>query len=78
MRDLRRGESGRDGLLGCLLCVLCEPDGGEMAPSEFPDYEVASVGESVADVDWVVAPLDVVLPVLLVFSHDGMRVRRVV
>ncbi len=41
-----------------------------MTPSKFPDDDVAAVGELVADVDWVVAALDIVLPVLLVLSHD--------
>ena len=57
---------------------MAEPDGREMAPSEFPDDDVASVRELVADVDRVVSALDIVLPVLLVFGHDGLRVRGIV
>ena len=59
-------------------CVLREPDCGEVAPAELSDDDVAGVGESVADVYGVVAALAVVLPVLLVFGHDRMGVRRVV
>ena len=60
------------------LCVVCEPDGGKMAPAEFADDEVPAVGEGVADVYGMVPALDVVLPVLLVLGHDRMGVRRVV
>lgn len=46
-----------------------------MAPAEFPDDDVAAVGESVTHMDGMVAALAVVLPVLLVLSHDGVRGR---
>ena len=59
------------------LSVLCEPYGGKMAPTELSDDEIAVVGKGVSDVDWVVSSLHVVLPVFLVFGHDGMRVRGV-
>lgn len=42
-----------------------------MAPAEFPDDDVAAIGEGVADVYWMVPSLDVVFPVFFVFSHDG-------
>ena len=60
------------------LGVLCEPDSREVTPAEFPDDLITTIGEDVADVNRVVSALDVVLPVFLVFSHDGVRVRRVV
>jgi len=50
--------------------VLCEPDGGEMAPAEFPDDGVSAIGKGVANVDGVVAALDIVFPVFLVLGHD--------
>lgn len=59
------------------LSVLCEPHCRKMAPSELSDDEIAVVGKGVSDVDWVVASFDVVLPIFLVFGHDGMRVRGV-
>lgn len=68
----KRGERERS------LCIVCEPDGGEVAPAELADDDIASVGEGVADVYGVVPALDIVLPVLLVLGHDRMRVRRVV
>ena len=52
------------------LVILCEPNGGEMAPAEFPDDGVPAIGKGVANVDGVVAALDIVLPVFLVLGHD--------
>ena len=60
-----------------VLCILCKPDGGEVAPTEFSDDDVTTIGKLVAYFDWMVATLDVVLPILLIFGHDGLRLRRV-
>ena len=46
-----------------------------MAPAEFADDEVAAVGKSVADFYGMVAALYIVFPILLIFGHDGRRVR---
>ena len=59
------------------LCVLCQPDGGEVAPAELADDEISAVGKGVANVHGVVPALDIVFPVLLVFCHEGVR-RRIV
>lgn len=55
-----------------------EPDRGEVAPSELAYDCIAAIGESVPDVDGMVATLDIVFPVLLVFGHEGMRGRVVI
>ncbi len=60
------------------LIVLGEPDGGEVAPAELPDDEIAAVGEGVADMHGVVAAFAVVFEVLLVFGHDRTHVGRCV
>lgn len=62
----------------CSLCVLCQPDGRKVTPSEFPDDLVAFVGEYVANVYGMVPALDIVLPILFVLRHGRVRVRRVV
>lgn len=64
-----KGIEERDGL----LCILCEPNGGEVAPAELSDDNIATVREGVANLDGMIASFDVVLPVLLVFCHDGSR-----
>lgn len=64
-----RLDLGRDGMGRTLLLVLCEPDGGKVAPSEFANNDIAIVRERVADFDGMIASSDVVLPVLLVLSH---------
>ena len=61
----------------CVLYIACQPNCGKVAPSEFADDNIPAVAECVADVDWVIATLDVVLPVLLVLSHDGVGRSRV-
>lgn len=64
--------------MGDLLGVPREPDRREMPPAELSADDIPAVGKGVANVDRVVAALDIVLPVLLVFGHDGMRERRIV
>lgn len=63
--------------LAGLLCVVCEPDSGKMAPAELADDEISAVGKGVADLDGMVPAFDIVLPVFLVLCHDGSRVRRI-
>jgi len=46
-----------------------------MAPTELPDHHISAFGESVADVDGMIASLDVVLPILFVFSSHGLGIR---
>lgn len=60
-----------------ILCVVGEPDGGEMAPAELADDGVSAFGKGVTDLDGVVSAFDIVLPVFLVLCHDGSRVRRI-
>ena len=60
------------------LCVFGKPDSREMTPPKFPDDDVSSIWKLVPYVYGVITAFHIVLPVLLVFSHDGMRVRRVV
>ena len=60
------------------LCVLCESNSGEMAPSKLSEDEVSAIGEGIADVYGVVPTLDTVFPTLFVLVHDGMRARRAV
>lgn len=74
---LRRRSGIRKGPVVYLLLVFCQPHGGKMAPAQFADDDVPVVRERVADFDRVVTALDIVLPVLLVFCHDGSRVRRI-
>ena len=60
------------------LCILCQPDGGEVAPAELANDEISAVGKGVANVHGVVPALDIVFPIFLVLGHDGMGGRRVV
>ena len=60
-----------------ILFIFCEPYGREVAPAKLAYDGVAALREGIANVDRVIAALAVVLPVLLVFGHDGLGVRRI-
>jgi len=45
-----------------------------MAPSQLPDNGIPAVAELVADLDGVITAFHVVLPIFLVFGHDGCGV----
>ena len=47
-----------------------KPDGGEVAPSEFPDDGVSSVGKGITNMDGVIPTLNIIFPVLLVLCDD--------
>ena len=46
-----------------------------MAPAELSEDDIPTIRKGVADVDGMVAAFDVVLPVLLLLCHDGLRMR---
>lgn len=52
------------------LVISCQPNGGEMTPTEFPDYEISSIREGVTYMDWMITAFTVILEILLIFSHD--------
>lgn len=60
------------------FCILCEPDGGEMAPTELADDDVAAIGELVTNVDGVIATGHIVFPVLFLAEIMVRRLIRLV
>jgi hypothetical protein len=48
-----------------------------MAPTEFSYDKIATVRKGITDFYGMVTAFDVVFPILLIFGHDGCRVRRI-
>jgi hypothetical protein len=49
------------------------PCSREIAPAEFADGFVPTIGEEMADLDGMVPSLDILLSILSVLGHDGCR-----
>jgi hypothetical protein len=59
------------------LLILGEPNGGEMAPTELTNDGVPAIGERVTYLYWMVTTFAIIFPILFIFSHDGLRIRRI-
>jgi hypothetical protein len=57
--------------------ILGEPNGGEMTPTELTNDGVPSIGERVTYLNGMITTFAIIFPILFIFSHDGLRIRRV-
>lgn len=65
---------GAEALARHSLVIFGEPYGGKVTPTQFPNNEVPTVGESVADMNGMITALAIILQIFLIFGHDGAHI----